>query len=73
MPTELKPSTDLSTGFVDNHYLSNYMSEVEKSCDNAHELKIPSYLEKKSTFRIVYFRVMYANLGYDKTVQAAEI
>ena len=38
MPTELKPSTDLSTGFVDNHYLSNYMSEVEKSCDNAHEL-----------------------------------
>ncbi len=56
---------------VEASFVSNYPSTLD--VNEAHKLTISSKYAKKSSFRVVYFGVMYANLGYDKTVEAAKI
>ncbi|MHA1415657.1 MAG: glycosyltransferase family 4 protein [Candidatus Heimdallarchaeaceae archaeon] len=51
--------------------ISNYPSKED--VDKGHEIEIPKELEKKARFRVVYFGVMYANLGYDITVEVAKL
>jgi glycosyltransferase involved in cell wall biosynthesis len=55
---------------VKSSWVSNYPSKLD--VEKAHKLQIPhEYSSNK--FRVVHFGVMYSNLGYDKTVEAAEI
>ncbi|MHA1828502.1 MAG: glycosyltransferase family 4 protein [Candidatus Heimdallarchaeaceae archaeon] len=56
---------------IESSWVCNYPSieDVEK----AHKKNIPKKFDKKGKFRIVHFGVMYHNLGYNKTVEAAEI
>ncbi|UJG43877.1 MAG: glycosyltransferase family 4 protein [Candidatus Heimdallarchaeum endolithica] len=50
--------------------ISNYPSIED--VDKGHDIEIPKEFQKKAKFRVVYFGVMYANLGYDVTVKVAK-
>ncbi len=52
-------------------YIANYPSLVDVK--QAHDQEIPEKFRKQEQFRIVYFGVMYHNLGYNKVVEAANI
>ncbi len=54
-----------------SEWVSNYPSKID--VEKAHIKPISSRYEKKAKFRVVYFGVMYKNLGYDKTVETVEI
>lgn len=56
---------------VDSTWITNYPSreDVEK----AHSIVLPVISKEKKKFKVVSFGVMYKNLGYDKTVEVAEI
>ena len=54
-----------------SEWVSNYPSKID--VEKAHVKPISSRYEKKTKFRVVYFGVMYKNLGYDKTVETVEI
>ena len=56
---------------VDSISIANYPSKVD--IELAHKKEIPSKYQDKKAFRVVHFGVMYSNLGYDKTVEAAKI
>ncbi|MHA2358238.1 MAG: glycosyltransferase family 4 protein [Candidatus Heimdallarchaeaceae archaeon] len=56
---------------VKSSWVSNYPSKED--VENAHRMKIQDEYEKDEKFRVVHFGVMYSNLGYDKTVEAAKI
>ncbi|MHA1302848.1 MAG: glycosyltransferase family 4 protein [Candidatus Heimdallarchaeaceae archaeon] len=56
---------------VHAYFVSNYPSVLD--VEEAHKLEITEEIEKKVKFRVVYFGVMYGNLGYDKTVETAKI
>ena len=55
----------------DSHCIANYPSRID--IDQAHSLEIPETYRKKTKLRVIYFGVMYNNLGYDKIVEAAEL
>lgn len=55
----------------DSCWISNYPSQID--INQAHSLEVPDIYKKKAKVRIVYFGVMYSNLGYDKVVESAEI
>ncbi len=56
---------------TNSEWVSNYPSKID--VEKAHLKPISSKYEKKTKFRVVYFGVMYENLGYDKTVETVEI
>lgn len=55
---------------VKSSWVSNYPSKLD--VEQAHKMKIPNEYSTDK-FRVVHFGVMYSNLGYDKTVETAEI
>lgn len=56
---------------TNSEWVSNYPSKID--VEKAHLKPISSKYVKKARFRVVYFGVMYENLGYDKTVETVEI
>jgi len=52
-------------------WIANYPSKLD--IEAAHKKEIPKEFGNKKRFRVVHFGVMYHNLGYDITVEAAKI
>ena len=50
-------------------WVSNYPSLID--VELAHKKPIPDEYKKRERLRVVYFGVMYSNLGYDKVVKTA--
>jgi glycosyltransferase involved in cell wall biosynthesis len=56
---------------VESSWIANYPSRTD--VEAAHKIDIPKEYTSDKKFRVVHFGVMYHNLGYDKTVEAAKI
>ena len=56
---------------TDSSWIANYPSKLD--IEAAHQKEIPKEFKDKKRFRVVHFGVMYHNLGYDITVEAAKI
>ncbi|MCG3260750.1 MAG: glycosyltransferase family 4 protein [Candidatus Heimdallarchaeota archaeon] len=56
---------------VESSWIANYPSR--KDVEAAHKKDIPKEYTTDKKFKVVHFGVMYHNLGYDKTIEAAKI